>query len=32
MKAKMPVTGENYFENWLTDCCWYAHLQIPPPI
>ena len=21
----------NYFENWLTDCCWYAKIQLPPP-
>ena len=30
-KAEMPSTGENYFENWRTDCTWYAQLQIPPP-
>ena len=24
-------TGNNYFENWLTDCAWYAKIQIPPP-
>ena len=21
----------NYFENWRTDCAWYAKIQMPPP-
>ena len=31
LNADMHSTGENYFENWLTDCCWYAQIQLPPP-
>ena len=23
--------GYNHFENWRTECCWYAQLQLPPP-
>ena len=32
LQTEMSVTGENYFENWLTDCCWYAKIQLPPPV
>ena len=21
----------NHFENWRTDCAWYAQIQLPPP-
>ena len=31
LNTEMHSTGENYFENWRTQCCWYAQLQIPPP-
>ena len=32
LNADMHSTGENYFENWRTDCCWYAKIQLPPPV
>ena len=32
LNAEIHSTGENYFENWLTNCRWYAQIHLPPPV
>jgi len=32
LNTEMYSTDDNYFENWRTQCCWYAKLQLPPPV